>query len=81
MMLSEMRSRGLTVKSVQEFNRRVILRLIYEKKLCSRTEIVESSRLDASTVTRVVQQLVDDGFVKKAYFRKEKIREVGGQLD
>ncbi len=31
MMLSEMRSRGLTVKSVQEFNRRVILRLILKK--------------------------------------------------
>ena len=70
MMLSEMRSRGLTVKSVQEFNRRVILRLIYEKKLCSRTEIVESSRLDASTVTRVVQQLVDDGFVEESILQK-----------
>jgi predicted NBD/HSP70 family sugar kinase len=70
MMLSEMRSRGLTVKSVQEFNRRVILRLIYEKKLCSRTEIVESSSLDASTVTRVVQQLVDDGFVEESILQK-----------
>ena len=70
MMLSEMRSRGLTVKSVQEFNRRVILRLIYEKKLCSRTEIVESSKLDASTVTRVVQQLVDDGFVEESILQK-----------
>ena len=72
MAVNEMRSRGFTVKSVQEYNRRVILRLIYERRLCSRSEIVQSSGLDASTVTRVVQQLVDEGFVEESILQKEE---------
>mgnify|MGYP001300265620 FL=1 len=72
MAVNEMRSRGFTVKSVQEYNRRVILRLIYERRLCSRSEIVQSSGLDASTVTRVVQQLVDEGVVEESILQKEE---------
>ena len=68
--MNDLRFRGLTSKSVQEFNRRVILRLIYERRLCSRSEIVQSSGLDASTVTRVVQQLVDDRIVEESILQK-----------
>ena len=68
--MNDFRFRGLTAKSVQEINRGVILRMIYERRLCSRSEIAQGSGLDASTVTRVVQQLVDDRIVEECILQK-----------
>ena len=68
--MNDFRFRGLTAKSVQEINRGVILRMIYERRLCSRSEIAQGSGLDASTVTRVVQQLVDDRIVEESILQK-----------
>ena len=78
------KSQGLTLKNVQEHNRSAILREVYERGLCSRTEIGDKVGLDQATITRAVQRLVDEDLLVESIMGKEKgqrgRRSIGLQL-
>jgi len=78
------KTQGLTLKNVQEHNRSTILREVYERGLCSRTEIGDKVGLDQATITRAVQRLVDEDLLVESIMGKEKgqrgRRSIGLQL-
>lgn len=63
--------RKVDPKSMKRMNRQLILRYLIEHGPSSRTELVERTGLASSAVWRIIEELVDQGFVEqKEYFMK-----------
>ena len=59
-------------QSVKESNMRVVFRLIHRNKMISRADIKKITLLSASTVSSLVEELIDDGFVTECGIKKTK---------
>ncbi len=63
--------RKVDPKSMKRMNRQLILRYLIEHGPSSRTELVERTGFASSAVWRIIEELVDQGFVEqKEYFMK-----------
>jgi DNA-binding MarR family transcriptional regulator len=62
--------KGISLGDVQEFNRSVILRVIHNRRVCSRKEISVATGLDQATVTRAITPLIEDGIVEEVSLMK-----------
>lgn len=57
-------------KLMKKMNKQLILRYLIEHGPTSRTELVSKTGLASSAVWRMIEELVEEGFVEKKYFAK-----------
>lgn len=51
------------LEEVRELNLSTVLRLIHRKKICSRAELAKMTGLQQSTITNIINQLIESGLV------------------
>ena len=54
---------GIDLRTLSDANRIHVLKIIHEQKSISRTELAGMTGLSLSAVSRIVKQLIEDGFV------------------
>lgn len=59
------RKQGTNHEDVQEMNRALVIRLIWERKICSRADLTRATGLKQSTITYIVNNLIEFGLVRE----------------
>lgn len=62
----KMNYQGKNSEVIQQQNRLLVLRLIREKKVISRVELAELTGLKQATITNIINELIDRGYVEEA---------------
>ena len=55
---------GIDLRTLSDANRIHVLKVIHDQKNISRTELAKQTGLSLSAVSRIVKQLIEDGFVQ-----------------
>ena len=56
---------GIDLRTLSDANRIHVLKVIHDQKNISRTELAKQTGLSLSAVSRIVKQLIEDGFVQE----------------
>ncbi|WP_256711086.1 ROK family transcriptional regulator [Paenibacillus sp. FSL A5-0031] len=54
---------GTNLEDVQEMNRSLVMRLVRKNQICSRAEIAEASGLKQSTITNIINEMINWGLI------------------
>lgn len=57
--------RGANNENIQEMNRSLILRLLFEMQICSRADLARASGLKQATITNIVNDLIEWGIIEE----------------
>jgi len=57
------RKSGTNLEDVQEMNRSLVLKLVRKKQICSRAELARDSGLNQSTITNIVNEMINSGLI------------------
>ncbi|WP_235560909.1 ROK family transcriptional regulator [Bacillus sp. FJAT-28004] len=54
---------GTNLEDVQEMNRSLVMRLVRKNQICSRAEIAQASGLKQSTITNIINEMINWGLI------------------
>lgn len=58
-------NKGANNENIQEMNRSLVLRLLFEMQVCSRADLARASGLKQATITNIVNDLIEWGIVEE----------------
>lgn len=81
--MTEANQQARNLEEVKELNLSRIIKLIYKSGVCSRSQLSEMSGLKQSTVTNIVNQMIDCGIVMEtgSFAGKKGRRSIGVTID
>jgi predicted NBD/HSP70 family sugar kinase len=62
-MIDLLRTQGASNETVRDFNRRIVLNLVRTRQLISRADLARLSGLQRSTISLIVEQLMDENWI------------------
>ena len=58
-------NKGANNENIQEMNRSLVLRLLFEMQICSRADLARASGLKQATITNIVNDLIEWGIIEE----------------